>query len=79
VDFLEGLFGRDRGGDTIGDTIRSLSRWIVGCGCLLVLVIVGAIAAVVGGVITFGESAVTVLIVAGMIVVALVSLVRSNL
>ncbi len=79
MDFLEGLFGRDRGRDNVSGFIRSFSRWIIGCGCLLVLVIVGAIAALVGGIISFGESAVTVIIVVVMIIVAIASLIRSNL
>lgn len=79
MDFLEPLFGRDWGRQDVGDIARSFSRWIVGCGCLLMLLVVAAIAAVVGGVISFGESAVTVIIVFVMIIVAIVSLFRSNL
>lgn len=79
MEFLEGLFGRDKGRDNVSGIIRSLSRWVIGCGCLLVLVIVGTIAALVGGIISFGESAVTVIIVAVMIIVAIASLIRSNL
>lgn len=79
MDFLEGLFGRDRGRDNVSGIVRSFSRWIIGCGCLLVLLIIGAIAAVVGGIISFGESAVTVIIVFVMVIVAIASLVRSNM
>jgi hypothetical protein len=79
VDFIEGLFGGDRGRDNVGGIIRSFSRWIIGCGCLLVLLIVGVIAAVLGGIINFGESAVTVIIVFVMIIVAIASLIRSNM
>lgn len=79
MDFLEPLFGRDRGRGDIGNIVRSFSRWIVGCGCLLALLIVAAVAAVVSGVISFGESAVAVIIVFVMVVVAVVSLIRGNM
>mgnify|MGYP000843538764 CR=1 FL=1 len=82
MDFLESLLGlndRRRGGGSILDTLGDLSRWVIGCGCAIVLAIVAGIALLIFGVIRLGEEALVVLVVIGMVLAAVVSLVRISL
>lgn len=69
---------RKRGGSNdFFDTLRGASRWILGCGCALVLLFVLLVILIVGGAIQLGEDALTIGVVLVMIVVAIVSLIRS--
>lgn len=80
MDFLDLLLGRDdRRDDGITDTIQALSGWIFRCGCLLVILIAVGIGLFVGGVIEFGTSALNVVLVFVMIIVAVASLIRSSI
>lgn len=79
MDILGGLLNsRRRGGNNdFFDTLRGASRWILGCGCALVLLFALLIILIIGGAIQLGEDALTVGVVLVMIVVAIVSLIRS--
>jgi len=66
-------------GDEISDTISGVTKFLIGCGCILVAVIVAGIILLVGGVITLGDQAIVVLVIVGMIIVAVASLIRSTL
>jgi L-asparagine transporter-like permease len=80
MDLLDLFLGRDRrGGDSVTDTIQGLSRWIFRCGCLLILAVIVGIALVVGGVVQFGTSAINVIVVFIMIIVAVASLIRASI
>ncbi len=77
MDFLESLLGlNDRRGDfDFADLIRMFSRWILGCGCVIVLGI--------GGLIYWlslqGENIFTVGVVIVTMIVAVASLIRSGM
>lgn len=80
MDFLNGILNpgkRRGGGNDFFDTLRGASRWVVSCGCALLLLIILVILLIVGGAIRLGENAVTAGVVIVMIVVAVVSLVRT--
>jgi peptidoglycan/LPS O-acetylase OafA/YrhL len=80
VDLLSGLFNsrRKRGGSNdFFDTLRGASRWIVSCGCALALAIIFLVILLVGGAIQLGDDALTVGVVIAMIIVAVVSLIRT--
>jgi hypothetical protein len=81
MDLLEMLLGRDRKrrGEQLPGILGALSRWIVGCGCLLVAVLVAGMALLLFGVISFGDQAVTVIVVFVTIIVAIASLIRSSM
>ncbi|HML20861.1 MAG TPA: hypothetical protein PKD09_04385 [Aggregatilinea sp.] len=80
MDILETLLGRDRPRDSgLFDRLGNLSRWIIGCGCLLVVAIVAGVALLVAGVVQLGDQAIPLLIVIGVIVAAVFSLVRLQL
>lgn len=76
MDFIESLLGgNDRRNDfDIADLIRMFSRWILSCGCLIVLAVVG-----LGyWVVSQGEDVITVGVVLITMVVAIASLIRSS-
>ena len=77
MELLETLLGRNDRGDDFGfaDLIKMFSRWILGCGCLFLLVIIAAAFWVVNQ----GENAITVVVVVITIIVAVASLIRSSL
>jgi len=80
VDLLGEILGsrsRRGGNNDFFDTLRGASRWIVGCGCALVLGIILIIVLIVGGAIQLGGDALTVGVVLVMIVVAIISLFRT--
>jgi hypothetical protein len=89
MDLLEellGLRGKQRGkrdnggiGDDISDTLRGISRWIIGCGCLLVAGFIALIVLLLAGVIEAGEEFVVVLIIIGAIIAAIASIIRNSL
>ncbi len=65
-------------GEEISQTISGVTKFLIGCGCILVAAIVAGIILLVGGVITLGDKAIVVLVVVGMIIVAVASLIRST-
>ncbi|MCC6798753.1 MAG: hypothetical protein IT325_01460 [Anaerolineae bacterium] len=80
MDLFGGLFNsrRKRGGNNdFFDTLRGASRWIVSCGCALALAILFLVILIVGGAIKLGDDALTVGVVITMIIVAVVSLIRT--
>ncbi|HEX3052617.1 MAG TPA: hypothetical protein VHP83_18295 [Aggregatilineaceae bacterium] len=88
MDLLERLLGlgenRGRGkkqglGDDISETVGNISRWILGCGCLLIAGVILLGVLLVAGVINFGDQAVLVIIVFATIIVAIASLIRTGL
>ncbi|RPI93019.1 MAG: hypothetical protein EHM39_13160 [Chloroflexi bacterium] len=83
MDILDLLLGgsnrRRRRDDGISGLVGNLSRWILGCGCILVAVVVVGLIALLAGIISFGEDAVTVIIVVLTIIVAVASLIRTSL
>jgi hypothetical protein len=86
-DLLEGLLGdrnrrrrRDEGlGEGIANTIAGVGRWVIGCGCLLILVVVGITVAVLVSVGEFGNEALVVIVLAAMTVMGIISLARLSL
>lgn len=90
MDLLEDLLGlggnrdnRRRGDsgilDGISDTIRGLSKWIIGCGCLLIAALIAGIIFLLTGIIEAGEGFVVVLIVIGAIIAAIASIIRLSI
>lgn len=66
-------------GEDISDTIGGVTKFLIGCGCILVAVIIAGIILLVGGVVTLGDKAIVVIVVVGMIIVAVASLIRSTI
>lgn len=66
LDDLPGVFG-------------FFSRWIFRCGCVLATLILLGILLLILGVVSFGEDAITTIIVFATMVVAVASLIRSSL
>jgi len=79
VDFLNLLLGRDDRFERVPGLLGRLSRWMVTCSCLLTALVIAVFALLLVGVISFGEDAVTVVIVFVTIIVAIASLIRSSL
>ncbi|WP_119072441.1 hypothetical protein [Aggregatilinea lenta] len=80
MDLLETLLGRDRPRDGgLLDRLGNFSRWIMGCGCILVLAIAAGVALLVAGVVQLGDEVVPLLLVVGVVIVAVISLVRSQI
>jgi len=79
VDLIDLLLGRsDRYQRTPG-LLGGLSRWLVSCSCLLSALVLLGVVLVLGGFISVGENAITVVIVFVTIVVAIASLIRTSL
>lgn len=81
MDLLERILGannRRGGSNDFFDTLRGLSRWVVSCGCALLLGIVFLVILIVGGAIQLGNEAITIAVVVAMIIVAVVSLFRAS-
>jgi hypothetical protein len=89
MDLLEellGLRGKNRGRrrddgivDNISDTVRGITKWIIGCGCLLVAGFIALIVLMLAGVIDAGEEFVVILIIIGAIIAAIASIVRNSI
>lgn len=76
MELLEALLGRDdrRNDFDFADLIRMFSRWIIGCGCLILVLIIAAGYWVVNQ----GEDVITVGVVIATMLVAIASLIRSS-
>jgi hypothetical protein len=82
MDFLDLLLGKGgkRRREELPGILGLVSRWMVGCGCLMVAVVIGGVLLLLAGIINFGgQNAVTVIIVVVTIVVAIASLIRSSM
>ena len=80
MDLLDILLGRDRPRDSgLLDRIGDFSRWIIGCGCILVLAIVAGVALLVAGVVQLGDQIVPLILIVVVVIVAVISLVRSQM
>ncbi len=80
LDLLEALLGRERNRvDGLFDRFGRFSRWIIGCGCLLVVAIATGVALLIAGVVQLGEEAVPLVLVGIVMIAAVVSLIRSQL
>lgn len=75
MEILETLLGGSRRGS--GLTGR-FSRWIVSCGCVLVAAIMLGVALLIVGVLRIGTDSANILMVVLMIIVAVASLIRSQ-
>lgn len=82
MDFIFDLLGIGGGDGILNDIpemIGGVIKWIVRCGCLLVLFLIGAIGLVILGVLEFGDNAITIMVVVLTMIVALASLIRTSL
>jgi hypothetical protein len=81
MNLIETLLGggkKQRQRQELPGILGAFSKWIVGCSCLLVGAIVAAVIMLLAGIISFGQDAMTVIIVVATIVVALASLIRTS-
>lgn len=81
-DLINILLGRnqDRKSDGLfGDLLGTLGKWIRTCGCLLVLVIIGGTAAILGGLVKLTNDQITMVIVFITMIVAIISLIRTGM
>jgi hypothetical protein len=81
MDFLDLLLGREgkRRREELPGILRLVSRWMIGCGCLMLAAVIGGVILLLAGIISFGQDAATVIIVVITIIVAIASLIRSSL
>ncbi len=81
MDVLERLLGvnQRRQRDELPGILGLVSKWLVGCSCLLVGAVVAGLVLLLAGIISFGDDAVTVIIVVATIIVAVASLIRTSL
>jgi hypothetical protein len=59
--------------------VGALSKWIIGCGCLLVAAVVAGLILLMAGIISVSQHAMTVIVVIATIIVAIASLIRTGL
>ncbi|MEW6580474.1 MAG: hypothetical protein AB1435_14950 [Chloroflexota bacterium] len=79
MDLIDLLLGRSDRYERVPGLLGRLSHWLVSCSCLLTALVLLGVVLVLGGFISLGESAVTVVIVFVTIVVAIASLIRTSL
>ena len=81
MDILERMLGMNerRQRSELPGILGAISKWLVGCSCLLVGAVVAGLVLLLAGVISFGEDAVTIIIVVVTIIVAIASLIRTSL
>jgi hypothetical protein len=82
MDFLDMLLGREgkRRRQELPGILGLVSRWMIGCGCLVLAAVIGGAILLLAGIINFGgQNAVTVIIVVVTIIVAIASLIRSSM
>lgn len=78
MDIFDLLLGRDRRRDDIGTMVGGLSRWIMRCGCLLLILVLSGVALLVTGTVRVGEDSVTIAVVLITMIVAVASLIRAS-
>ena len=82
MDFLDLLLGREgkRRREELPGILGLVSRWMIGCGCLLLAAVIGGVILLLAGIISFGgQNTVSVIIVVVTIIVAIASLIRSSM
>jgi hypothetical protein len=79
VEMILGGGKKRREREQLPGIMGAFSKWIVGCSCLLVGAVVAAVIMLLAGIISFGQDAMTVIIVVATIVVALASLIRTSM
>jgi hypothetical protein len=81
MDLLDMLLGKGskRRRQELPGIFGLVSRWLVGCGCLLLAAVIAGLILLLAGIISFGEDAMTVIIVVITIIVAIASLIRSSM
>jgi hypothetical protein len=70
---------RRRRGQELPGFVGALSKWIVGCGCLLVAAVVAGLILLMAGIISVSQNAMTIIVVIATIIVAIASLIRTSL
>ncbi len=80
MDFLDFFLGQNKrkGGDGISELIGRFTKGIVGCGCIVVLVLIALIVLVAQGTIHMSDDAFTTLVVLVTIGFAVISLIRAS-
>ena len=81
MDFLDFFLGQNKrrgGGDGISELIGRFTKSIVGCGCILVLLIIAAIVLLAQGTIHLSDDAFTTIVVLITIGFAVISLIRAS-
>jgi len=79
VNLIDLLLGRGDRYQRVPGLLGGLSRWLVSCSCLLTALVLLGVVLVLGGFVSLGESAITVVIVFVTIIVAIASLIRTSL
>ncbi len=82
MDFIGSILGwggRSRGGDGITGIVKGVSRWIIGCGCTLVLLVILGIFLIIFGFVALSDRQITLIMVFGTMLVAIVSLIRTSM
>jgi hypothetical protein len=83
MDLLDLLLGgrnrRRRRDDGIGELVGNVSRWVMGCGCIIVALVVLGVVLLLAGIISLGDNAITGIIVVITIIVAVASLIRTSM
>ncbi len=79
MNLIDLLLGRGDRYQRVPGLLGGLSRWLVSCSCLLTALVLLGVVLVLGGFISVGESAITVVIVFVTIIVAIASLIRTSL
>lgn len=80
IDVIVGRSRRQRSGDGLfGDLLGTIGRWVRTCGCIVILAIIVAVAAVAGGVVKLTDDQITIVIVFITMIVAVASLIRTSM
>ncbi len=79
MNLIDLLLGRGDRYQRVPGLLGGLSRWLVSCSCLLTALVLLGVVLVLGGFVSLGESAITVVIVFVTIIVAIASLIRTSL
>lgn len=79
MNLIDLLLGRGDRYQRVPGLLGGLSRWLVSCSCLLTALVLLGVVLVLGGFVSLGGSAITVVIVFVTIIVAIASLIRTSL
>jgi hypothetical protein len=71
--------GRRQRREELPGFVGTLSKWIAGCGCLLVAAVVAGLILLMAGIISVSQNAMTIIVVIATIIVAIASLIRTSL
>lgn len=80
MDFIESLLGGEtqRRIDDLGDVIGIGVKWIIRCGCLLLLLIIAGMGLLIYSIAREGGDAVSTIIIIITMIVAVASLIRAS-